>query len=103
MEIQHYKNQNICWRTFSKLPITENRIEKLLLFRFLLPFLFRQIVEKLRVRFGPHCIISAYTQYYELKFSTRTNFDTLIPNLEFCFQYDIVMISYDVIFEKLVK
>ena len=36
----------------SKLPITKNRIEKLLLVRFLLLVLFRQIVEKLCVLFG---------------------------------------------------
>ena len=74
-----------------QLSITENRIEKLLLVRFLLPFLFRQMDEKLRILFEPHCIISAYTQDYELKFSTQTNFDTLISNLKFYFQYDIVM------------
>ena len=38
-------------------------------------------------------IISAYTQGYELKFSTQTNFDTLISNLKSYFQYDIVMTS----------
>ena len=44
-------------RAVSKLPITENRIEKLLLVRFLLPLLFRQIVEKLLVLLG-HITIS---------------------------------------------
>ena len=49
------------------LSFPENRIEKLLLVCFLLPFLFRQMVEKLRGLFGPHRIISAYAQNYELK------------------------------------
>ena len=70
-------------RAISKLPITENRIEKLLLVRFLLSFLFKQMVEKLHVPFGPHCIISVYTQDYESKFSKETNFDTLVSNLKF--------------------
>ena len=35
-----------------KLPITENRTEKLLLVRFLLPLLFRQMVKKLYVLLG---------------------------------------------------
>ena len=68
-------------RTVSKVPITENRIEKLLLVRFLLPLLFRQMVEKLLVIFGSHCNISACTQHFELKFSRDTKFDTLISNL----------------------
>ena len=72
------------------LPITENIIEKLLLVRFLLPFLFRQMVKKLHVLFEPHCITSAYAQDYESTFSTQTNFDTLISNLKFIFE----MISF---------
>ena len=43
--------------------------------------------------FGPHCNNSAYTQDYELKFSTHINFDTLISNLKSYFQYGIVMMS----------
>ena len=79
---------------FSGLPITENRIEKLLLVRFLLPSLFGQMVEKLCIlAFGPHCIISAYTLDYALKISIQTNFDTLISNFKLYFQYDIVMTS----------
>ena len=89
--------------SISKLPITENRIENLLLVRFLFPFLFRQMVEKLCIPIGPPCIISVCVQDHELKFSTQTNFDALIPNLKFHFQYDIVMTSDDVIFEKSVK
>ena len=46
---------------------------------------YRQMVEKLCVLFGPHCFLSAYTQDYELKFSTQTNFDTLISHLKFYF------------------
>ena len=45
------------------------------------------------VLFGPHCNISAYTQCYELKISTQTNFDTLISNLKLNFQRDSVMTS----------
>ena len=77
----------------SKLPINENRIEKLLVVRFLLLLLFRPIVEKLRILFGPHCNISAYTQDQELKFSIQMNFDTLISNLKSYFKYEIVMTS----------
>ena len=76
-----------------ELPINENRIEKLLLVRFLLLLLFWLIVEKLRILFGPHCNISAYTQDYELKFGIQMNFDTLISNLRSHFQYEIVMTS----------
>ena len=43
-------------RAIPKLPITENRIEKILLFRILLSLLFRQMGVKLLVLFGPHCI-----------------------------------------------
>ena len=39
-------------RAISTLPIPEKGIEKLILFHFLLPFLFRQMVEKLRFRLG---------------------------------------------------
>ena len=74
-----------------KLAITENRIEQLLQVRFLLPFLFRQMVNKLCFLFGPYCIISAYTQDYELKFSTQANFDTMVSN--FIFNTDIFMTS----------
>ena len=47
----------------SELSKTENRIEILLL------FLFSPIVEKWLIVSGPYCIISAYTQDYELKFT----------------------------------
>ena len=75
----------------SELPITENRIEKLLLICFLLSFLFGQLENC--VVFGSHCITSAYTHDNESKLNTETNFDTLIPNLKLNFQYDIVMTS----------
>ena len=67
-----------CVKVLSKLPITENRIEKLLLVRFSLPLLFRQMVKKLLVLFGSNCNISICTQHYELKFCMRTKFNTLI-------------------------
>ena len=60
---------------------------------FLLQPLFRQMIEKLLIRFGSHCNISAYAQHYEFKFSIRTNFDTLISNLNSYVQYKIVMTS----------
>ena len=40
------KNRRICYRAISKLPKTENRIEKLALVHFLLLFLFSPIDEK---------------------------------------------------------
>ena len=40
------KNRKICERAISELSKSENRIEKLLLVRFLLLFLFSPIVEK---------------------------------------------------------
>ena len=80
-------------KSIPKLPINENRIEKLLLVRFLLLLLFRLIVKKLCIIFGPHCNFSAHTQDYELKFSIQMNFDTLISNLKSYFQYEIVMMS----------
>ena len=82
-------------RAISKLLMTENRIKKLLLVRFLLPFFFCQMVENYAfyILFGPHYIISAYTQDYELKFSIKTNFDTVISNLKLHFQYNIIMTS----------
>ena len=55
--------------TISKLPITENRIEKLLLIVFYCDFLFSQIVEKSLVLLVPYCIMSAYAQNYEIKFT----------------------------------
>ena len=76
-----------------KIPINENRIENLLIVRFLLLLLFWLIIEKLRILFGPHCNISAYANDYELKFSTEMNFDTLISNLKSYFQYEAVMTS----------
>ena len=76
-----------------ELPIAENRTEKLLLVRFLLPLLLRQIVDKSLVLFGSHCNISAYTQHYELKFSINTKFDTLISSLNSYVQYKIIMTS----------
>ena len=72
--------------------ITENRIETLHWFVFLLPLFFRQMVEKLLVLFGSHCNIPACTQHYELEFSIATKFNTLISNLN----------SY-VLFEKFSK
>ena len=80
---------------------TESRTEKLPLVCFLLLSSFSQMVEKLCILFGPQFITSAYTHEYELKFSTQTNFDTLISNLKFYFLY-----GYDVmmtLFEKSVK
>ena len=54
--------------------------------------------------FWAYCIISAYTQDYELKFTRQTNFDTLISNLKSYFQYKIVMTSlWRNIKKKLVK
>ena len=66
---------------------------KLLLVHFLLPLLFRQVVKKLRILFGPLFNISAYSEGYDLKFSIQTKFDTLISNLKSHFQYDIFMMS----------
>ena len=65
-------------------------------FVFLLPLFFRQIVEKLCVLFGLYCNgnISAHTEDYDLKFSIKTNFGTLISNLKQYFQCDIAMTSY---------
>ena len=73
------KSQKECSLSF---PITENRIKKLSLVRFLLPFLFRQMAEKLRVLFGHiplsalllHCIICIiitlhYLHYYYIALS----------------------------------
>ena len=71
----------------SELSITKNRIQKLLLVRFLLPLLFRQMVEQLHVFWESHSNISAYAQDYELKFSIRTKFDTLTSNLNLHVQY----------------
>ena len=84
--IEQYKTEKYFKELSLNLSMTENGIEKLLLVRFLFPFLFRQMVEKLCILFEPHCIISDYTQDYELKFSTQTNFDTLISNLKFWFE-----------------
>ena len=61
--------RTICYRAIFKLSETENRIEKLPLVHFLLLFLFSPIDEKLLIVFGLYCIISAYTQDYELKFT----------------------------------
>ena len=47
------KPENMSTAIF-ELPINENGIEKLLLVCFLLLLLFRLIVEKLLIRFGPH-------------------------------------------------
>ena len=58
------KQENMLKSYLLTLAITENRIEQVC---FLL----------LTSVFGPHCIISAYTQDYELKFSTQANFDTI--------------------------
>ena len=79
-------------RAISKLPINENRIEKFLLVCLLLMLLFPVIVKKLH-NFGPHCNISAYTQDYEMKFTTHINFDALISNPKSYFRYGIIMTS----------
>ena len=55
--------------------------------------LFRPMVEKLHIIFGPNCNISAHTYDYGLKFSTQTKFDTLILNLNSYVHYRIVMTS----------
>ena len=62
-------NREVGQRAISELSKTENRIEKLLLVRFLLLFLFSPIVKKWLIVSGPYCIISAYTQDYELNFT----------------------------------
>ena len=64
-----------------------------ILVHFLLLLLFGQIVENIRILFGPHCNISAYAQDYELKFSIQTKFDTRTSNLRSYFQYKAVMTS----------
>ena len=57
------------------------------------------MVEKLRIFFGQNCkylnlyLSSTQPVHYEYKFSTQTNFDTLISNLNSYFQYKIVMTS----------
>ena len=71
----------------SELPITENRIEKLLLVRFLLILLLRPMVEKFPILFGQNCNIKDY----ELKFSTQRKFDTSILNLNLYVRYKVVM------------
>ena len=58
---------------------------------FFIVFLFRPIVEIVRILFRPHCIISASIQDFELKLRTQTKFDTLISNLKLNFQHDVVM------------
>ena len=78
----------------SKLLIIENRIEKVLLVCFVLPLLFRQMVVKLLVLFGPHCNISTYTQDCELKITIQTKFDALISNLNSYVKNEIVMTSW---------
>ena len=65
---------------------------------FLLPLLFRQMVQKHYSFFLGHIAISqpilaSYAQHYELKFSMHTKFDTLISNLNSYVQYKIVMTS----------
>ena len=85
------KQKNVLKSYLLRLAITENRIVPLVQVRFPLTFLFRQMVNKLCFLFGPDCIISAYTQDYELKFSTQANFDTMVSN--FIFNTDILMTS----------
>ena len=70
---------------------------------FLLPLLFGQMVEKLLILSGSYCNISAYAQHYELKFSIRTNFDTLISILTHMSKIKSLWRYDDVIFEKSVK
>ena len=50
--------------TNTKTKENENRIEKLLLVRFLLLHVFRLIDEKLSILCGPHCNILGYAQDY---------------------------------------
>ena len=57
----------MCQRIISKLFITENRIENSSTGLFLLSFLFWKAVTEICILFGPHCIISACAQDYELK------------------------------------
>ena len=75
------------------LIINENKIDNLSQVCILFLLLFRLIVTKLRILSGPHCNISAFTQDYELKFSTQMNCDTLISNRKSYFQYEVVMMS----------
>ena len=82
-----------CLRAVYKLLITGNRIEKLLLVRFLLLFCLGRY-SKNTDSFRPHCIISAYAQGYELKFNVQANFNAFILNLKLYFQYSIVMTSW---------
>ena len=87
------KTGKVASRAISELPTTGKRTGKILLVRVLLSLLFRQIVKKLFILFGPHCNISAYTQDYELKFTIQTKFDTLISNLNSYVQYKVIMTS----------
>ena len=77
------------------LPITENRIEKLLAASsfFSCHFCLIRWSKTYAFFLGPHCLISAHTQDFELKFSIQTKFDTLISNLKLYFQYIILMTS----------
>ena len=89
---QHYKNRKYVKELSLSFLEMKTKLKKFLLVRFLLMFLFRLIVERLRI-FRPHCNISANTQDYELRISIHINFDTLMSNLKSYFQYEIVMMS----------
>ena len=66
----------------TKVPRIENRIENLLLVYFLVPLLFRYMVDKLILFLGQIAISQPIlTQDYKLKLSIHTKFDTLISNL----------------------
>ena len=97
------EKQKICERTFSELSKTENRIEKLLLVRFLLLFLFSPIVENDSLFLG-HIALSQLI----LKIMSWNSPDELILILWFQIWNHIFNIKslwrhYDVILKKLVK
>ena len=49
--------------------------------------------QKIMRSFYPQCVISAYTEDYELKFSIQINLSTLISKPKLHFQYNTVMTS----------
>ena len=79
---KYVKQQNI-----SRLPITEMSIEKLILVRFLLPFMFRQMVENYASFWVtlPIFQVTSWNSAYKL-------FSILWSQI-LDFQYDIVMMS----------
>ena len=103
LQKQHWKNRIICQRAISELSKTENRIEKLLLVRFLLLFLFSPIVEKWLIVLG-HIALSQLM----LKIMSWNSPDKLISILWFQIWNHISNIKplwrhYDVILKKLAK